>query len=250
MRPPQSSMSRDRPRTVLAIGGSDPSGGAGIQADLKAIQAHGCYGMAAVAALTVQNTLGVSGVEVVDAALLYGQVRAVLDDLPVDVIKVGMLGSPENVRAVARALEGWSGQLVIDPVGVAKGGRLLQGDGTLLALHDLADRATIITPNLEEAGTFSRGVRLVKGGHGEGELLVDTLVDTHGCEVARWDHPRIASVHTHGTGCTLASALAARLAHGDALVDACSVAIAYVQRQIAASTGGLGRGRGPLWQVP
>lgn len=249
-RPPRSVVSRDRPRTVFAIGGSDPSGGAGIQADLKAIQAHGCYGMAAVAALTVQNTRGVSGVEVVGAALLYAQVRAVLDDMPVDVIKVGMLGSPENVRVVARAIEGWSGQLVIDPVGVAKGGRLLQGDETLRALHELSDRATILTPNLEEAGAFTRGVRLVKGGHGEGELLVDTLVDTRGCEIARWDHPRIASVHTHGTGCTLASVLAARLGHGDALVDACSVAIAYVQRQIAASSRGLGRGRGPLWQVP
>ena len=238
-----------RPPTVLAIGGSDPSGGAGIQADLKAIQVHGAYGMAAIAALTVQNTLGVLSVREVEPAWLVAQVRAVLDDIPVDVIKVGMLGSPANVRALSRAIAGFRGALVVDPVGIAKGGRALQGEDTLRALQELAGRATVVTPNLEEAWAVRGGVRLIKGGHGEGELLVDRLLDAQGRETARWEHPRIPSVHTHGTGCTLASALAARLACGDPLPGACSTAICYVQAQIAASSAGLGRGRGPLWQL-
>lgn len=238
-----------RPPTVLAIGGSDPGGGAGVQADLKAIHAHGAYGMAAIAALTVQNTHGVRAAQVVDAGWLHAQVRAVLDDLPVDAVKIGMLGSAANVRAVADALADWDGALVLDPVGVAKGGRTLQDAATLTALQALAARATLITPNLDEAPFFPRGPRLCKGGHGHGAELLDVLLDDAGQERARWSHPRVPSPHTHGTGCTLASAIAARLAAGDTLEAACGVGIAYVQRQIRASVEGLGGGRGPLWQV-
>lgn len=239
-----------RPHTVLVIGGSDPSGGAGVQADLKAVGAMGCYGMAAIAALTVQNTQALHAIMRVEPGWLEAQVRAVLDDMPVDAVKLGMLGTPGNVSAVERALQRWSGPLVVDPVGAAKGGRSLQGADTLRALQGLAARATLVTPNLDEAWAFQRGVRLVKGGHGDGDRLVDVLVDDAGGEVARWEHPRVRSVHTHGTGCTLASAIAARLARGEGLVDACAAAIAYVQEQIRASSAGLGRGRGPLWQVP
>lgn len=239
-----------RPHTVLVIGGSDPSGGAGVQADLKSVAAMGCYGMAAIAALTVQNTLGVLAVMPVEPAWLEAQVRAVLDDMPVDAVKLGMLGTPGNVRAVERALERWPGALVVDPVGAAKGGRSLQGADTLVALQRLAGRAAVVTPNLEEAWAFPRGVRLVKGGHGDGDRLADVLVDDAGRELARWEHPRVSSLHTHGTGCTLASAIAARLARGEGVVAACGAAITYVQEQIRASSAGLGRGRGPLWQVP
>lgn len=241
-----------RPRTVLVIGGSDPSGGAGIQADLKALRAQGVYGMAAIAALTVQNTHGVRAVRLVTHDVLRAQIEAVLDDMPVDAVKIGMLGTRAAVRAVTAALEGWSGPLVIDPVGVAKGGRTLQGPATIQALSDLASRATLITPNLLEDWAFPGRPRLVKGGHGDGARLTDVLYLDVGAglsELRRWGHPRIDSPHTHGTGCVLASTLTARLALGDDLVTACDVAITYVQRQIRRSMEGLGGGRGPLWQV-
>ena len=238
-----------RPRTVLAIGGSDPSGGAGIQADIKAIHANGGYAMAAIACLTVQNTHGVHAVAPVDPQLVEAQVRAVLQDMPVDALKIGMLGTPGIVHAVRRALSDWRGPMVLDPVGVAKGGRTLQDPATFTALRELARAATLVTPNLDEAPFFPNGPRLLKGGHGDGDTLTDVLYDADDQEVARWSHPRIPSPHTHGTGCTLASALATRLAHGDTLRDACEAAIAYVQLQIAASAHGLGGGRGPLYQT-
>ena len=239
-----------RPRTVLAIGGSDPSGGAGIQADIKAVHANGGYAMAAIACLTVQNTQGVQAVHAVDARFVADQVRAVLEDMPVDAVKIGMLGSPQIVEAVREALAGWHGPLVLDPVGVAKGGRTLQDAETLTALLDFARRATLVTPNLDEAEFFCAGPRLLKGGHGLGDTLTDVLYDAEDNEQARWSHPRFPSPHTHGTGCTLASALATRLAQGCRIVEACDAAIAYVQRQIQASAPGLGGGRGPLYQIP
>ncbi len=241
-----------RPRTVLAIGGSDPSGGAGIQADLKAFHAQGVYGMAVITALTVQNTHGVRGVRLVTEDVIRAQIDAVLDDVPVDAVKIGMLGTRAAVRAVTAALARWTGPLVIDPVGVAKGGWTLQGPATIKALADLATRATLVTPNLLEEWAFPTCPRLVKGGHGEGARLSDVLYLIESgmvLEARRWSHPRIDSLHTHGTGCVLASTLAARLAIGDPLEAACDIAIAYVQRQIRASIGGLGGGNGPLWQV-
>jgi hydroxymethylpyrimidine/phosphomethylpyrimidine kinase len=238
-----------RPRTVLAIGGSDPSGGAGIQADIKAIQANGGYAMAAIACLTVQNTHGVLGVHPVDPLLVEAQVRAVLQDMPVDAVKIGMLGSPDTVNAVHRALAEWRGPLVLDPVGVAKGGRTLQDPATFVALRALAGMATLVTPNLDEAPFFPTGPRLLKGGHGLGEALTDVLYGADDRELARWEHPRVPSPHTHGTGCTLASAIATRLAHGDGVAEACGAAVAYVQQQIRGSAAGLGGGRGPLWQT-
>ncbi|MSP55884.1 MAG: hydroxymethylpyrimidine/phosphomethylpyrimidine kinase, partial [Myxococcales bacterium] len=209
---------------------------------------QGVYGMAVVTALTVQNTQGISAVHPVSPRVVRAQIAGVLADLPVDAVKIGVLGGPATVRAVLGALEGWRGPLVLDPVGVAKGGWTLQSPATIRVLLQLAARATVVTPNLDEAPSFPGGVRLLKGGHGEGDVLVDRLLEDQR-ELARWAHPRLASVHTHGTGCVLASTLAARLALGDDLVTACGLAISYVQRQIIRSMPGLGEGRGPLWQV-
>jgi hydroxymethylpyrimidine/phosphomethylpyrimidine kinase len=250
---------------VLVIAGSDSGGGAGIQADIKAITALGGYAATAVTAITVQNTLGVTGVLSLPTELIEAQARAVLDDIGADVIKTGMLGSPEVVLQVADLLQAYGIPAVIDPVMVAKGGHALLADEAVSVIADrLVPLAALLTPNAPEAAALTglavettddlrrageallrRGARavLMKGGHIPGERLVDLLITADG--ETRFDGTRINTRHTHGTGCTLASAIAAGLAQGHTLTDAVATAHAYVAEAIRRAPG-LGAGHGPL----
>ncbi len=254
------------PGLVLIIAGSDSGAGAGLQADLKTVSALGGYATTAVTALTAQNTLGVQGVMPVPPAFLRLQLASILDDFEVDAIKTGMLGDAETMAVVIELLTS-RGSLpaVIDPVMVAKGGAsLLAEDAVALLRARLLPLATVLTPNLPEAeallghpiadaaampsaaqALLALGPRavLLKGGHLAGDVLVDVLATANGIE--RFTADRIPTRHTHGTGCTLASAVAAGLAQRLGLRDAVQRARAYVQAAIAAAPG-LGHGHGPL----
>jgi hydroxymethylpyrimidine/phosphomethylpyrimidine kinase len=244
----------DRPATALTIAGSDSGGGAGVQADLKTFLARGVYGMSALVALTAQNTRGVHAVALVEPDILRAQIAAVFDDLPVDAVKIGMLGDAARVHAVADALEAAFARfgprpVVLDPVMVAKGGApLLQPDAVAALRERLVPLATIVTPNAPEAAVLGPlpGAVLRKGGHDEGDTVVDRLlVDER--EVARWTHPRVATANTHGTGCTLSSALTAALARGRSLPEACGEAVAWTAELVRrAAAGSVGGGHGPL----
>jgi hydroxymethylpyrimidine/phosphomethylpyrimidine kinase len=252
---------------VLIVAGSDSGGGAGIQADIKAVTALGAFAMTAVTALTAQDTTGVHGVMGVPPDFIRQQMAVVLDDLGADAIKTGMLHSAPVIEAVCAELAARAPRtpLVADPVMVAKGGHPLlepEAVATLKAL--LLPRATVITPNLPEAEVLiGRPIRdeagmhaavdalrglgvpavLLKGGHLDQPMLTDLLVTAEGVEA--FVSPRIATRHTHGTGCTLASAIAAGLAQGMALREAVVRARAYVMAAIAAAPG-FGAGHGPL----
>lgn len=252
---------------VLIIAGSDSGGGAGIQADLKAVTALGGFAMTAVTALTAQNTLGVHGIHEVPPAFIKDQIQAVMSDLGADCIKLGMLHSAPVIKVVADALDTIAPDVpvVADPVMVAKGGASLLQDEAVAALRDfILPRATLLTPNLPEAQvltdrpiqsvadmeqaardllTMGPGAVLLKGGHLEGDELVDLLVSADG--VTRFDGRRIPSAHTHGTGCTIASASAAGVAQGLSLRDAVERARHYVREAIKTAPG-LGGGHGPL----
>ncbi len=253
---------------ILSIAGSDPSGGAGIQADLKAISANGGYGMAAITGLTAQNTQGVRAVSLTDPAMVVLQIDAIRDDIRIDAVKIGMLGSAAIVEAVAGALAGLSPPVVLDPVMVAKGGdRLLAAEAVAALREVLLPLATLITPNLPEAadllGTDTAGDRaamaaqaralldlgpsavLLKGGHLGGEDSPDLLLTA---EAALWiEGRRHVTRNTHGTGCTLSSALATHLGHGLPLPDAVTRAKAYVATAIARSGDlSVGSGHGPV----
>ena len=252
---------------VLSIAGSDPSGGAGIQADLKAISACGCYGMAAVTALTAQNTGGVSGVHRVPAAFVADQIAAVLADVRTDAVKIGMIATADIASAVADALAGYGGPVVLDPVMAAKGGAALLAPEAVAALRDrLVPVAAVITPNLPEAAALlgtsaaedtaamaqqaaalmALGPKavLLKGGHLPGPQSPDLLATPDG--LCWLEGGRFPTRHTHGTGCTLSAALAALLARGVPLPDAAARAKRYVAGAIAAA-GRLtvGAGHGP-----
>ena len=253
---------------VLIIAGSDSGGGAGIQADIKAVTALDGYAMTAITALTAQDTRGVHGVVGVEPGFIAQQMTLVLDDLRADAIKTGMLHSAAVIEAVAATLATHAPQvpLVVDPVMVAKGGhRLLQDSAERTLVERLLPRATLVTPNLPEAEALAGfAVRdeadmvraghavlalgpkavLVKGGHLDGSSeVVDLLVSAEG--VARFAHPRIATRSTHGTGCTLASAIACGLAQRLTLADAVDRARDYVRRAIETAPG-FGSGHGPL----
>ena len=252
-------------RTALTIAGSDSGGGAGIQADLRTFQALGVFGASAITAITAQNTLGVRAVQALDPALVSAQIDAVAEDFTLAAVKIGMLANVEIVRAVAAAIDRHRLQpVVLDPVMVGTGGRTLLSPDAVASLRDeLIPRATLITPNLTEAEALTGGTirtvadmrdaaaRLVragaravviKGGHLDGPAI-DLFADAHSSE--ELTAPRLNTPHTHGTGCTFASAIAARLALGDDLVSAVRAAKAYVHRAIAAAPG-LGHGHGPL----
>lgn len=254
---------------VLSIAGSDSGGGAGIQADLKTIAAHGCYGMTAITALTAQNTQGVRAVHPVPVAHLVQEMDAVADDIGVDAVKTGMLATPEVVRAVVAAIQrhAWT-QVVVDPVMVATSGDMLMAEETVsVIVETLFPCATLVTPNLDEAecllgqritevaqllpaaqrliGLGARAV-LLKGGHLPGNEVVDLLLtaDGHHLHLAS---PRIASVNVHGTGCTLSAAIACQLALGQPLPQAVRAARSYILQAI--ETGAavrMGQGHGPL----
>jgi hydroxymethylpyrimidine/phosphomethylpyrimidine kinase len=254
---------------VLVVAGSDSGGGAGIQADIKTIMALGGYATTAITALTAQDTFGVHGVHPVPPAFARAQMRVVLDDIGADAIKTGMLGDAATVDAVCDELEGWRDiPLVVDPVMVAKGGaKLLAGDAVATVRARLLPLATVLTPNLPEASVLvgfavddeasmrrcvsallAMGARavLLKGGHLPGDDLVDLLA-TPDATLAFRD-TRMATRGTHGTGCTLASAVAAGLAQGMTLPDAVDRARRYVRAAIAAAPD-LGGGHGPLWHA-
>ena len=256
---------------ALTIAGSDSSGGAGIQADLKTFSALGVYGASVITALTAQNTQGVQGVHPVPPDFVSSQMRSVLDDLDVRAIKTGMLADAPIIRAVVDGLaeRASSTPLVVDPVMVATSGDLLLAREAIATLKStLIPRATLITPNLPEAAALldeavaeteaaardqlfrlaklgSRAV-LLKGGHGSGSEVVDLLATEAG-GVVRLAAPRIATRNTHGTGCTLSAAIAGRLAIGEDLEQATRRAKAYVHAAIAAGVDlGVGRGNGPV----
>jgi hydroxymethylpyrimidine/phosphomethylpyrimidine kinase len=250
---------------VLIIAGSDSGGGAGIQADIKTVTALGGYAATAVTAITVQNTLGVSAAWPVPADVVAAQADAVLDDIGADVIKTGMLGEAALVERVAQVLDRAGCPAVVDPVMVAKGGAALLADAALAPLKTLlVPRAALLTPNAPEAAALTglpvettddqrrageallaAGARavLMKGGHVPGPRVVDVLMTPQGETV--FEAERIETRHTHGTGCTLASACATGLAQGMALEAACARAWDYVHRAILGAPG-LGRGQGPL----
>ncbi len=252
------------PPRILIVAGSDSGGGAGLQADLKTVLALGGYGMTAVTALTAQNTLGVHEVLPVPAAFVRRQMRVVLDDLGADAIKTGMLKDAGIIAAVADELPDAT-PLVVDPVMIAKGGAtLLVPDATDALKRLLLPRTSVLTPNLPEAeallGTviadvaamrraaeallaFGPSAVLLKGGHLPGDMVHDVLAERSGLRV--FSAPRIESRHTHGTGCTLASALATGLGGGLALDEAVVRAREYVREAIRTAPG-FGQGHGPL----
>ena len=251
---------------VLIIAGSDSGGGAGVQADIKTVTALGGYAATAITAITVQNTLGVQAVHALPVALIEAQARAVLDDIGADAIKVGMLGDAEVIRAVAALIDAWPGiPVIVDPVMTAKGGQRLLADAAVGALvTELIPRAALLTPNAPEASALTglavdttddlrrageallaAGARavLMKGGHVAGETVIDVLMTPQG-EVL-FEGPRIDSRHTHGTGCTLASACAAGIAQGLAVDRAVALGWGYTAEAIRRAPG-LGAGHGPL----
>ena len=254
---------------VLSIAGSDSGGGAGIQADLKTFSALGCYGMTAITAITAQNTLGVSAIHGVPPEALRAQIRAVLDDIGADAIKIGMLHSPEVVGVVAQALDDYRiAHVVLDPVMVATSGdRLMAQETVQVLVQALFPHATLVTPNLDEAALllgrpitraaeFDAAVRdlmalgapavLLKGGHLACDEIVDVLATRDGL-AQQWATPRIASHNVHGTGCTLSSAIAAYLALGASLPQAVADARSYVLASIEAGAAvRTGAGHGPL----
>lgn len=253
-------------RVALSIAGSDPSGGAGIQADLKTFALHEVYGMAAITALTAQNTKGVIGVHVVPAGFLGAQLQAIGDDIPPHALKTGMFATADLARVVAQMVRtfGWD-MLVVDPVMVATSGdRLLDRDAERVILEELVPLAALVTPNLDEAELLvgkpvrtpaqmeaagrtlvEAGARaaLVKGGHLGGHEVTDVLVTATGSR--HFVRPRIDTTSTHGTGCTLSAAIAAGLALGKPLESAVEAGLGYVAHALAAAPG-LGQGHGPL----
>ena len=252
---------------VLAIAGSDSGGGAGIQADIKTLTALGCYAATAITALTVQDTRAVYALHAVPADFLRMQIERALADPGADAVKTGMLGDAAAVELVAETLEGQGAglPLVVDPVLAATTGRPLLEPGALETMkRKLFPLATVVTPNIPEAQALTglsiadiAGMRagadallalgpsavLVKGGHLPGPMVVDLLAMRDGAEA--FEYPRIATRHTHGTGCTLASGIAAGLAQGMELRASVRRARAYVQAAIA-SAPGFGAGHGPL----
>jgi len=238
---------------VLVIAGSDSGGGAGIQADIKAVSALGGHAMTAITAITAQNTMGVSAVHPVPAGMVVAQMDAVLSDIGVDAVKIGMIGSAQTAHAVADRLEGLTDvPIVFDPVMVATSGSSLADDATIAAFERLMAVATLTTPNLpelaalggEEAVLSKTAALLIKGGHGEGDVLIDRLVERDGAGHV-WQDARIDTAHTHGTGCTLASAIATGLGQGMTLPDAIGRARRYVRAALSAAPG-LGKGHGPM----
>lgn len=255
---------------ALTIAGSDSGGGAGIQADLKTFAALGCYGMSVITALTAQNTIGVSAIRAVPPEFVARQLDDVLEDIGADAVKIGMLHAPEVIRTVAGRLRRYrASNIVLDPVMVAKSGdRLLQEEAVEALSTELLPLATVITPNLPEAAVLlGRPVEgpeameaaardlarlgpaavLLKGGHLESGRSPDLLFVRDGGTVARFDASRVETINTHGTGCTLSSAIAACLARGLGLVDAVGRAKEYITGALRAGAEyRVGCGHGPV----
>ena len=261
---------------VLAVAGSDSGGGAGIQADIKTITMLGGHAMTAITAITAQNTLGVTEIMPVPTRMVLAQIDAVASDIGVDAVKIGMIGSAETARALAELLDSDRGRndnassslkLVFDPVMVATSGAVLADDATVAAFKLLMRRATLVTPNIPELealtgetihdlsslmaaarklGSEIRTAVLAKGGHMAGDMVIDVFVSG---EKDPWmvhsERPRIDTRHSHGTGCTLSSAIATGLGRGMSLHDAIEQAQAYVRATLE-NAPGLGAGHGPM----
>ncbi|RZT47226.1 hydroxymethylpyrimidine/phosphomethylpyrimidine kinase [Sphingomonas sp. BK036] len=266
---------------ILIIAGSDSGGGAGIQADIKTVTMLGGHAMTAITTITAQNTLGVQAVHTVPTDIVLAQIDAVVSDIGVDAVKIGMIGSAQTANAVADRLtsltslfsrkggssdwtpafageQGGAGRhhqaripIIFDPVMIATSGSVLANPATIAAFARLMRIATLVTPNLPELAALGgeAAVRalgpavLIKGGHGEGAQITDRLVTDAG--ETRWTNPRIETRHAHGTGCTLASGIATGLAQGMPLDAAIERAIAFVRAALAHAPG-LGAGHGPM----
>lgn len=254
--------------TVLTIAGSDSSGGAGIQADIKALSALGIYAASAITAVTAQNTQGVYGVYPIPPDFVATQIQRVWNDLRIDAVKIGMVGNASVVRTLCTVLQSYRGPIVYDPVMVSTSGhRLMEAEAVDIVCQDLLPCCTLVTPNLAEARLLSgmdidtvddmehaaqllsqryHTAFLLKGGHLAGKQMCDILC--HEGHVTRYTLPRVDSCNLHGTGCTLSSAIAAYLARKNPLEEAVRVAKAYVHRAILeASHLQIGQGQGPLW---
>ncbi|MEZ5742161.1 MAG: bifunctional hydroxymethylpyrimidine kinase/phosphomethylpyrimidine kinase [Sphingomonadaceae bacterium] len=240
------------PPRILTIAGSDSSGGAGIQADVKTIAMLGGYAMTAITAVTAQDSTGVHAVEVLSSELVAAQIDACIGDIGVDAVKIGMLGSPEIANAVAGRLEGLAAPIVFDPVMVATSGATLADEATIAAFERLMALVTLTTPNVPELAALGgdvamskRGIAyLAKGGDAPGDLLEDRLV-VPGSAPITWQAQRIDTRHTHGTGCTLSSAIATFLGQGMPLDRAVARARDFVRLAIS-NAPGFGAGNGPL----
>ena len=259
-------------RRCLTIAGSDPSGGAGIQADLKTFSALGCYGMSAIVAVVDENTVGVTGVHPVPVGFVEGQIRSCLDDIGADAVKIGMLHSAELIEAVRRTLDDYQSltDIVLDPVMVATSGdALLEADAVGALREVLIPRARVITPNIPEAEmllgrridaqadlpAFARALSeacggvsvFLKAGHLSDARLIDVFFNAESDDMLFLESERLPTVNTHGTGCTLSSALAAMLARGASLNDAARGAKDYISEAIAAGAKyRIGHGHGPV----
>jgi len=263
-------MIRKKYHRVLTIAGSDSGGGAGIQADLKTFSALGCYGMSAITALTAQNTVAVTQIHEVPPAFVAAQIDAVIEDIGVDAVKIGMLSSPEIIEIVASRLEVHQvNKIVLDPVMVAKSGdKLLKEEAIQTLKSRLIPMATIITPNIPEAEVLTGMIItspedaeqaahalsnlgpeaiLIKGGHSSEEVSRDVLLLKNPPQMIQLMDKRIITNNTHGTGCTLSSAIAANLAKGLEVLAAVQAAKAYISKAIAAGAAyEIGSGHGPV----
>jgi hydroxymethylpyrimidine/phosphomethylpyrimidine kinase len=254
-----------RPPRILTIAGSDSSGGAGIQADIKTITMLGGYAMSAITAVTAQNTRGVTGVETLPPDFVAAQIDACLEDIGADAVKIGMLGSADVAEIVADRLEDLGRPIVFDPVMVATSGSVLTDEATIDMFDWLMEIATLVTPNIPELAVLagrdlpddnaviaaaaalaerSGTAVLAKGGHASGDRVTDRLIHPDGSFVA-FEDPRIDTRHTHGTGCTLSSAIATLLGHGQGLDHAVRLGRQFVRSALEAAPG-FGSGHGPM----
>jgi hydroxymethylpyrimidine/phosphomethylpyrimidine kinase len=245
-------MDEAKPARILIIAGSDSGGGAGIQADIKTVTMLGGYAMTAITAVTAQNTLGVQAVHQIPTDMVIAQIDAVVGDIGVDAVKIGMIGSAETANAVAGYLTRLTVPIVFDPVMVATSGSVLADAGTIAAFEKLMAVASVVTPNLPELealggveAILSHGCHvLVKGGHAASDVIVDQLISSQGL-VKELQGKRFETDDTHGTGCTLASAFACGLGQGMKLGDAFDRAISFTRIAILEAPG-FGAGHGPL----
>lgn len=238
---------------ILVIAGSDSGGGAGIQADIRTVTLLGGHAMTAITAITAQNTMGVQGVHAVPVDMVLQQMESVISDIGVDAVKIGMIGSAETAAAVADRLAVLENvPIVFDPVMVATSGSALADDATIASFERLMAIATLVTPNIPELAALGGeeiAIRfgthvLAKGGHAAGPMLTDRLIGPRGVLKA-WSNARIDTQHSHGTGCTLASAIATGLGQGWDLVESIERARKYVREALRLAPG-LGQGRGPM----
>ena len=246
-------MTAVKPPRILTIAGSDSGGGAGIQADIRTITHLGGHAMTAVTAVTAQNSLGVTAVEVMPPDMVLAQISAVSEDFGIDAIKIGMLGGADIISAVSTSLKDLTPlPVVLDPVMVATSGASLADEQTIEAFSEIIPQVSLVTPNRHEIERLGgeKAIAdydvpfLVKGGHDDGDLLVDRLIDGNGL-IASWEGTRINTRHDHGTGCALSAAIATHLGHGRPLEEAISLSREHVRNSLATAPG-YGAGHGPM----